>query len=208
MITRISRISGTVLLLALLAVPSRSADQTLIAPGSSWRFNDTGANLGTAWRAAAYGDAAWGLGNAQLGYGDGDEATVLGFGSSTNRYITYYFRRSFTVADVNAVSALTLRYLRDDGCVIYVNGIEALRSNMPAGTIANTTLAVTAVANGDETAWLQTALSKSLLVNGTNVIAVEVHQQSATSSDVSFDLELRATPLPTAPSVTLLSPPV
>jgi len=206
MILRPSRVFPVVALLALLVAPSRSADQTLIAPGSSWRFNDKGTDLGTTWRASSYSDATWSLGNAQLGYGDGDEATALGFGSSTNRYITYYFRRSFTVADVSTISALTLRYLRDDGCVIYVNGVEAARSNLPAGTIGYTTLATTAVGGADETTWLQTTLPKSLLVNGTNVIAVEVHQQSATSSDVSFDLELRTTTASTAPSVTLVSP--
>ena len=118
MLIRLLRIAPVAAILALMVTPSRSADQTLIAPGASWRFDDKGANLGTAWRTPAYSDAAWSLGNAQLGYGDGDEATVLGFGSSTNRYITYYFRRSFTVADVNGISALTLRYLRDDGGVI------------------------------------------------------------------------------------------
>ncbi len=188
-------------------MPSRSADETLIPSGSSWRYNDKGTNLGTAWRAASYNDSAWAQGNAQLGYGDGDEATVLGFGSSSSRrYITYYFRRTFTVADLNSISALTLRYLRDDGCVIYVNGTEVIRSNMPSGTITSSTLATSAIGNADETTWLQTALSKATLVTGQNTIAVELHQQSASSSDISFDLELRATTASTVPVVSLLSP--
>ena len=66
----------------LFAVRSRAADQVLIAAGSSWKYNDTGANLGTAWRASAYNDAAWLSGFAQLGYGDGDEETTVGFGSN------------------------------------------------------------------------------------------------------------------------------
>ena len=95
---------------------ARSAEQTLIAPDSSWKYNDTGSNLGTAWRALAYNDASWPAGLAQLGYGDGDESTVLSYGSNpTNRRITYYFRRSFTVANPASIAALTLRYVRDDG---------------------------------------------------------------------------------------------
>jgi hypothetical protein len=170
------RAASAAALLCLLVMPSRSADETLIPAGSSWRFNDKGTNLGTAWRAAGYNDSAWVQGNAQLGYGDGDEATVLGFGSSSNRYITYYFRRTFTVADLNNISALTLRYLRDDGCVIYVNGVEVVRSNMPSGTITSSTRATASIGNADETTWLQTALSKATLVTGQNTIAVEIHK--------------------------------
>ncbi len=195
--------SALVLLAAILlvfAVPeSRSADQILVAPGATWKFHDKGVSLGTAWSAAGYDDSAWAQGNAQLGYGDADEATVLAFGSSTNRYPTYYFRRAFTVANPGSISALSLRYLRDDGAVIYVNGVEVVRSNMPAGAISYATLASAAIGGTDETTWLQTPLDKSVLVAGTNVIAVEIHQQSATSSDVSFDLELRATVPSTAP---------
>lgn len=194
------------LLLGFAVLESFSADQILIAPGASWKFHDKGVSLGTAWSAAAFDDSAWSQGNAQLGYGDSDEATVLAFGSSTNRYPTYYFRRTFTVANLSSISALTLRYLRDDGAVIYVNGVEVVRSNMPAGAISYTTLASAAIGNADETTWLQTPLDKSVLVTGTNVIAVEIHQQAVTSSDVSFDLELRATLPPTAPTVTLISP--
>ena len=69
------------LLLLMLGTHVRTADQVLIAAGSAWRYNDSGANLGTAWRAAAYNDAGWATGAAQLGYGDGDEATVLSYGT-------------------------------------------------------------------------------------------------------------------------------
>ncbi len=114
----------------------------MIPQGADWKYNDSGANLQTAWRAAGYNDASWPSGFAQLGYGDGGESTVLSYGgNSSNRYVTYYFRRSFTVADPAAVVGLTLRFVRDDGCVIYLNGVEVLRSNMPSGTVTYTTLA-------------------------------------------------------------------
>ena len=125
---------GTLLsLVVLTSVHVRSAEQILVAAASAWKYNDSGTNLGTAWRAAAYNDAAWATGSAQLGYGDGDEATVLSYGSnSSNRRITYYFRRAFTVATPAALGALTVRYVRDDGAIIYVNGVEVVRSNMPS----------------------------------------------------------------------------
>ena len=77
--------------------------------------------------------------------------------------------------------------------VIYLNGVEVVRSNMPAGTVTYTTRATTAIGGADESAWLQAPIDPSLLVAGTNVIAVELHQQSPTSTDISFDLELTAT---------------
>jgi hypothetical protein len=194
------------LLVLAASQPIRSADQILIGAGSSWKYNATGTNLGTAWRARTYSDAAWPAGPGQLGYGDGDEATVIPYGSSTtNRYITYYFRRAFTVANPAALASLTMRYVRDDGCVIYVNGVEVARSNMPSGTIAYTTRASTAAAN--EAAWLETPVDPALLVAGTNVVAVEVHQSSPSSSDVSFDLELRGAEVQAPGASVLLTAP-
>ncbi len=200
---------GVLALLLMHSTPIRTADQTLIAAGSAWKYNDSGTNLGTAWRASAYSDGGWLTDDAQLGYGDGDESTVLSYGSSTtNRRITYYFRRSFNVNDPSALSALSVRFIRDDGAVIYLNGVEVVRSNMPSGSVGYTTLATAAIGNADESAWIEASIDPALLVAGTNVMAVEIHQQSASSTDVSFDLELRAVDnRPPPPSVSLTSPP-
>ena len=121
--------------------------------------------------------------------------------------ITYYFRRQFTVPNPASFTTLNLRYVRDDGAVIYLNGTEVVRSNLPAGTISYTTLATTAIGNADESAWQLAPVDPSLLVAGTNTIAVEIHQQSVTSTDVSFDLELIGTEAQAAPpTVSLVSP--
>ena len=199
---------GIACLLLLWSTETRTADLTLVAAGSSWKYNDTGSDFGTAWRAAAYDDTAWRIGAAQLGYGDGDETTTLSYGSSTtNRHITYYFRRGFTVSNPASLAALSVRFLRDDGCVIYLNGVEVVRSNMPSGAVSATTLAPVAVSGATESAWFTASIDPALLVAGNNVIAVEIHQQSASSSDISFDLELVATEAqPPPPSVTLTSP--
>jgi hypothetical protein len=62
--------------------------------------------------------------------------------------------------------------------VIYLNGREVFRSNMPGGTIAYTTLASSTVGGSDELAFFQTDLDPALLRAGTNVLAVEIHQAS------------------------------
>ena len=78
---------------------------------------------------------------------------------------------------------------------------------MPSGTVTSTTRATTAINGTAESAWIESPIDPALLVSGTNVIAVELHQQSPSSSDISFDLELRATEeLTVAPAANLTSP--
>src|SRR5256886_3347641 len=132
------------------------------------------------------------MGPAQLGYGDGDEATVVSYGRDASaKNITTYFRRTFAVSNPAQNASLVLRILRDDGAIVYLNGSEVFRTNMPAGPIDHTTLAATTIVGADESTFVSATLSPSLLVTGSNVIAVEVHQADPTSSDLSFDLELQ-----------------
>ncbi|CAN5766562.1 hypothetical protein BH24ACI5_BH24ACI5_08860 [soil metagenome] len=178
-------------LAAAVSVPLGAQSSVLVPAGSTWRYLDDGSNQGTAWRAAAYNDGAWGTGRAQLGYGDGDEATVVGYGGNASaKHVTTYFRRTFSVTNPGDFASLSLRLLRDDGAVVYLNGSEVLRTNMPGGTIGYTTLASATVLGADESAFITATLSSSLLVAGSNVLAVEVHQSEPDSSDLSFDLEL------------------
>jgi len=178
-------------ILAVLTIPARAADTTLVPTGGVWKYLDNGSNQGTTWRATGFDDSTWPSGAAQLGYGDGDEVTTLGFGpDSNNKFITTYFRRTFSVTNAAAFNALTLRLMRDDGAVVYINGVEVWRTNMPTGAVSSATLASVAIAGADESTFVQTTLSPSLLVNGSNVLAVELHQSGGTSSDISFDLQL------------------
>ena len=183
------------IVIACVCITVSSTAQTTLSPyGSSWKYLDNGTNQGTAWRASAFNDAAWASGNAQLGYGDGDESTIVSYGPNTNnKYITTYFRKTITVADTSLFSNYTLNIKRDDGAVVYINGIEVFRSNMPTGNISYTTKASTAAADDGNTAQV-TQLTISKLKQGTNVIAVEMHQNVKTSSDLSFDLELKGNP--------------
>jgi hypothetical protein len=181
--------------------------QTILIPyGSTWKYRDNGSNQGTAWRATGFNDASWATGPAQLGYGDGDEATVVSYGPNPNqKYITTYFRKAITVSNPSSYSGLTLRIKRDDGAVVFINGTERFRTNMPNGNISYTTRASTDAPDDGNTP--QTvSLASSVLVAGTNVIAVEIHQNVRTSTDISFDLELTAAGDITAPTVTSLLP--
>jgi len=166
----------------------------IFSRGSSWRYLDNGSNQGTAWKEVGFNDATWKTGNGQFGYGDGDEQTVVSFGpSSSNKYITTYFRKEFTVTDLAGMDSVLLRIMRDDGAVVYVNGQELpQRFNMPGGAINYLTPASGAVGGGDESAFQELVIDKSLLHDGVNTIAVEMHQSGGGSSDLSFDLELLA----------------
>ncbi len=176
---------------------------TLIAQGSSWKYMSNGSNQGTAWKATAFNDASWSTGNAEFGYGDGGEATVISFGpSSSSKYITYYFRKSFTVTSPLQYSSLLLNLMRDDGAVVYLNGNEVARSNMPSGTITYTTLASTAVGTSSESIYYPYTISASNLIAGTNVLAVEIHQNTKTSPDLSFNCSLTATNAAPIPVIT------
>ena len=171
---------------------SANTNVTLLSFNSAWKYLDNGSDQGTAWRAPAFNDTGWSNGLAQLGFGDSpvDEATFLrrtNAAGTTN--ITFYFRKAIQVANPSQFVALRMRLLRDDAGVVYVNGGEVFRSpNLPAfpAVINYLTLATATSENTID----QATLSASSLVAGNNVLAVEVHQQSATSSDVSFDLEL------------------
>ncbi len=163
---------------------------TLVSTGAVWRYLDNGSDQGTAWAAPGFDDSTWAFGPAQLGYGDGDEATVVAFGPDpANKFITTYFRRTFSVTNTASITGLTVRLLRDDGGVVYLNGLEVFRSNMPTGPIAFNTLAFETV---DETSFFPAQLPPNLLVSGANLLAVEIHQASVSSSDISFDLDLVA----------------
>jgi hypothetical protein len=125
----------------------------------------------------------------QLGYGDNDEATVVSYGpSSTSKYVTTYFRHDVILVSYGAVGSATLSMVVDDGAVVYVNGVEVARHNMPSGDVGYTTLAVSATL--PEATWVSFALPPSAFVPGANTVAVEVHQAAVDSSDVSFKATL------------------
>jgi hypothetical protein len=177
---------------------------SLIGANAVWKYKDDGSDQGTGWIGSGFDDSTWLSGPAQLGYSEGqenDEATLINGGPVGAHHITTYFRRTFQVSNKAALTSLTARLLVDDGAIIYLNGsaIPAGWYNMPTNGVTFTTPAPQSVANADEGVFRVIDIPLSRLVDGTNTIAVEVHQQSATSSDVSFDLRLEATTGQTGP---------
>ena len=73
---------------------------------------------------------------------------------------------------------------------LYLNGTEVFRSNMPNGPVTSLTPALVAISGADESIFIATNANSSLFIEGTNLIAVEFHQSSAASADISFDLVL------------------
>ncbi len=185
--------------LVSVSIQHAAADIVLVPAGFTWKYLDDGVDQGDAWRTAGFNDSAWKSGKAQFGYGDGDEATVVSFGgNSAAKYPTTYYRTAFNIQNAAGVTKLTVKLLRDDGGVVYLNGAEIFRSNMPETDITYATLASTTVGGADESTFYENQVDPSLLVEGRNVLAVEIHQVStSTSSDTSFDLELDAQTLPT-----------
>jgi len=177
---------------------------TLVPAGAVWRYWDQGTDLGSTWIEPGYDDTSWSAGPAKLGYGDGDEATTVSFGpNASSKYAATFFRRTFNVTHPSSISDLKVGLRRDDGGIVYLNGVEVFRSNMPEGDITFTTLASDVVGGADETTFYETAVDPSLLVDGNNVLAVRVHQVNLTSSDLGFDLYLTGTAFPNnaAPTV-------
>lgn len=172
---------------------SVSTGTSLVSKGSTWRYLDDGSDQGTSWIANDFDDSAWASGAAQLGYGDGDEATTISSGSSDNKNITTYFRHQFNVEDLASIEKLTIKLLRDDGAVVYLNGIEVVRSNMPSGAIGfDTAAAPQSVDGSEEDRFWSFNVEPNHLTVGSNVLAVEIHQVSGSSTDASFDVQLTA----------------
>lgn len=191
---------------APVTVPA--ATVTFSPAGAVWRYLDNGTDQGTAWRSNSFNDTGWSNGPAMLGYGDANGTfprTTNSFGpDGANKYITTYYRRPFFVPNVTNVQSLSARLQRDDGAVVYLNGAEVWRNNMPAGTITYLTRAAATVSGAAEATWFVNALSAGSLQNGTNVLAVEIHQDATNSSDIAFDLELTGSVLfPSLPPLTM-----
>ncbi len=188
----------------ITVVSGFTSNVTLIATGAVWRYRDTGENLGNTWTTLAFSDSGWSNGPAQLGYGDGDERTVVSYGPNAGaRYITTYFRRTFVINDPTFFTSLDLRVVRDDGVVIHLNGSEVFRSNMPGGGIDYLTAASSAVGGTDESAFYTSPINPGYLVFGTNILAAEIHQSSGGSTDISFDLGLVGVQSFIAPFITI-----
>jgi len=171
-----------------LEVPATITATTNISYTNLWRYEQSGTDLGTAWRAPGYDDSAWPVG-AGLLYNTtatlaAPKNTLLDIGPTT-----YYFRTSLIYTGTPAILSLNLRHIMDDAIVVYVNGNEVHRANLPAAAVIRyTNNAGAAVLNAIVRGPTVVALSN--LVIGTNIIAAEIHQAAVNGGDAVFGLEL------------------
>ncbi len=167
-----------------------AAENTLISAGSTWKYRDTGGNPGAGWMGLTFDDSAWSSGAAKLGYGDGDEATVVDFGpDQNNKYPTTHFRYHFNVTDPSLIADVRLNLMIDDGAIAYLNGIEIARIRVADGI---TYLDYSGGGYGPDnpSAFELIDYTSMPFRAGDNVLAVEVHQHDGSSSDMAFDAEL------------------
>ncbi len=176
--------------------PIGGTQTSIILPRSSpnWRYLDTGMDPGgTTWQTAGFNDSAWLVGTAQLGYGDIQTTTTAVV------YPTTLFRKTITLTSADVVE-LKVRLLRDDGAAVYINGVEIRRDNLPMNAAFTDFANAGAVGGAEEEQYIETTLTAADLqmrgvtfIIGDNIIAADVHQDNATSSDIGFDVELEAT---------------
>lgn len=161
----------------------------LISAASRWKYWDKG-EPDTNWETEQFNDSAWASGLGPFGYGNGGEATHAEV--KHNPYPTAYFRRTFSVDSPEKIIKLTMRLARDDGAIVYINGQEILRSNMPSGLIDHTSYALTPVGGSAERRYHEYPLLTNRLKSGKNTIAVAIHQRLPQSIDMRFDMDLVA----------------
>lgn len=179
--------------LSLSAVEKGMKEEEVIAEKSEWKYFD-GRDVGIDdWTATDFDDSQWKSGRAILGYGDKDITTEVDYGpDKENKPATVWFRREFEIEPSMNVQGLRMNLIRDDGAVVYLNGEEVARDQMPQGFIDARTLASGLVWSGIERIRHEILAPVGNLVVGKNVIAVEVHQNGVGSSDLAFDLSMAA----------------
>ena len=170
----------------------------LVNENATWKYLDGGADPGTNWFAPNADVSTWASGLPQFGFGEQDERTLVNFRNPTNGLIfpAYYFHHAFVVTNAAGYTNLVARLLRDDGAIVYLNGQELFRENMPAGPVSYTNYA--SAGAFDENEFTDHWIDPRWLLEGTNHVAVEIHNQAPTSEDISFDLRLIAN-LPALP---------
>jgi len=165
----------------------------VVKTSDTWKYYDKGEVSDGNWRGNSFNDASWSSGQAPLGYSMNGVKTTVSYGSDAERKNpTTYFRKTFNLSGTpTAADVFQLNYQLDDGCIVWVNGKEAGRVNMRSGTVNYEHFSSTYAGSDPLTGTLN--LNPTLFKKGSNVIAVEVHNTSYTSSDLFWACELFTT---------------
>jgi len=155
----------------------------LLPMNATWRYEASGTNLGTAWKDLTYSDSAWPQGRGVLGYENGNNSFVQTLTNTVlpittvggAAIVTFYFRTHFQYTNATLPSSLIFTNLMDDGAIVYLNGQEIYRINMPAGPV---TAATNASVNMETTSFTEVGvpMTNNIVRPGDNLVAVELHQ--------------------------------
>ena len=160
---------------ARLVVLCDQQGKTVFPTASVWRYHDLGQGLGTNWVNLDFDDSSWSDGQAPLGFGTGRESTLICTGQVTTP-TTVYFRCTFDGAALPQDATCFARLRCDDGAVVYLNGTEVFRYNLPEGIISFDTSALTPVEGTNQDTLVEFVIPANLFIPGTNLLAAEVHQ--------------------------------
>ncbi|MEX0275056.1 MAG: helix-turn-helix transcriptional regulator [Flavobacteriaceae bacterium] len=163
----------------------------IIATGDEWYYYDAENAPEIGWENELQLTENWKKGISPLGYGDEGIKTIIGFGDDPKKkHITKYFKKTIRIDNPFEYLAYTLKVQRDDGIILYLNGREIMRNNMPDGIIDHHTTATGLINNNYEGSLLNHVIFPEDLNIGINIFSASVHQARATSSDCLFNLEL------------------
>lgn len=167
----------------------------LLAAGSTWAYRYEKDAPESTWASGVFDDTSWSRGPAPLGWGHPSIQTALGPGlAPSDRPRTAYFRHDFDIADTATIDSVTISAIADDGAVVYVNGTEVGRARMGDGTITHLTFSHSAISTTAALAApLVIEVPQSLLVNGTNTLAVETHLNYRSTPNIHFNASVSAT---------------
>ncbi len=163
----------------------------VIPAGDTWNYNFPNSDLGNSWQTLNNPTGNWINLNASFGYNRNQNTTIT-------HATTNYFLKTITLATPGLYSTFDFSISYDDAAIIYVNGTEVKRLNMPSGTINNNTPALIA----NFSMWDGFSIPSSYFHAGDNIIAVEIHQITPNSNTCFFDMKLAATPAYTSNSST------
>ena len=166
-----------------------ASNPVLLEANAMWNYRAEASAAPENWAQASFDDSAWPTGAAPLGYGDSAIATQIA--TKGSRPVTTYYRTHFQVADAKGLKGVNVKYLADDGAVVYINGVEVDRTRMGAGTVSYTTRADSApnfaAASASQS---EIFVPASALKTGDNVIAVETHVNYMRTATVSMQASI------------------
>ena len=158
-----------------------------IETGDEWRYRKGTSAPSSDWISVGFDDTGWLAGSTGIGYGDGDDTTVLA--DMQGGYVTVYTRKVVSYDGSVTINSLDLEIDYDDGFVAYINGQEVARANMPAGQPAFDTLASSGHEAGTTEIFNLDGFI-NLIGIGDNVLAIEIHNRSLANDDLSFSPRL------------------